>query len=241
MDDTSDTSDTNEGRRTFLKGALAGGTAAAGATLATLPAPVAAQPAAAPQDAGCMFFTPSEAALVEAACDHMIPADAHSPSGSAVGIPVYIDRALAGEWGNGDRLYLEGPWKPGVPTQGYQLPLTPAQLFRAGFTQTDAHCRKTYNKPFDGLTSEQKEAVLKGLDEGKITFANGLPSRTFFDMFYNSVMEGLFADPIYGGNRNKAGWKMIGFPGVIAIHARNISTYKNKPFPHEPKGIADVS
>jgi gluconate 2-dehydrogenase gamma chain len=54
-------------------------------------------------------------------------------------------------------------------------------------------------------------------------------------------MEGLFADPIYGGNRDKAGWRMVGFPGVIATHQRNIVTYKNKRYPAEPMGIADVS
>jgi len=43
------------------------------------------------------------------------------------------------------------------------------------------------------------------------------------------------------GNAGKAAWKMIGFPGVVATHTRNITTYKNKRFPGEPLGIADVS
>jgi len=66
---------------------------------------------------------------------------------------------------------------------------------------------------FDRCTAEQKETFLKDIAAGKITLDGGLPGRAFFAMFYENVMEGLFADPIYGGNKDKAGWKMIGFPG----------------------------
>jgi gluconate 2-dehydrogenase gamma chain len=54
-------------------------------------------------------------------------------------------------------------------------------------------------------------------------------------------MEGLFSDPIYGGNRDKAGWKMVGFPGAIAVHQQNIVKFKDKKFTGEPTGIADMS
>jgi gluconate 2-dehydrogenase gamma chain len=83
--------------------------------------------------------------------------------------------------------------------------------------------------------------VLKGLEGGTIVFEKGPPSRAFFATVYQTVMEGMFADPIHGGNAGKAAWKMIGFPGVVATHTRNITTYKNKRFPGEPLGIADVS
>jgi gluconate 2-dehydrogenase gamma chain len=51
----------------------------------------------------------------------------------------------------------------------------------------------------------------------------------------------MFADPIYGGNKNKAGWKMLGFPGVIQVNQQNIVNFKNKKFPGEATGIADMS
>ena len=35
-------------------------------------------------------------------------------------IATYIDRALAGSWGKGDRLYMQGPWARGTANQGYQ-------------------------------------------------------------------------------------------------------------------------
>jgi gluconate 2-dehydrogenase gamma chain len=232
------------GRRDFLKGAVVGGAAAtvnlpqnAGAQQ-PVPAPAAAADAANP---GYGFLNLEEAAFVEALVDHMVPADALTPKGTDIGINIYIDRALASGWGKGERLYMQGPWKRGAPSQGYQLPLTPAQLYRAGIAATNAHCRKTYGKPFDRLDEKQREEVLVGLSTGKVTFDDGLPARTFWTTLYQTVMEGMFSDPIYGGNRNKAGWRLIGFPGVIAVHRENIVKYRDKKFPADPVSISDMS
>jgi gluconate 2-dehydrogenase gamma chain len=136
---------------------------------------------------------------------------------------------------------MQGPWKSGVPSQGYQLPLTPAELYRAGIEATTRHCRKAYGKPFDSLDEAQREEVLVGLSTGKIVFESGLPVRAFWVTLYQTVMEGMFSDPIYGGNRNKAAWRMIGFPGAIAVHRENVEKYRDKKFPNTPTSIADMS
>jgi gluconate 2-dehydrogenase gamma chain len=239
-------------RRHFIKGAVVGGAAAATTTTTITsveiaqaePAantPAVAAPAASPQAAGYEFLNLDEAAFIEALVDHMIPADDISPKGTDLGVNIYIDRALAGSWGKGDRLYMQGPWKLGTPSQGYQLPLTPAQLYRAGIEATNAHCRKTYGQPFDRLEAAQREDVLVGLSTGKIKFESGLPVRTFWTTLYQTVIEGMYSDPIYGGNRNKAGWAIIGFPGAIAVHRDHVESYRGKPFPSKPLGIADLS
>jgi gluconate 2-dehydrogenase gamma chain len=229
------------GRRDFLKSAVAGGAVAAASTAAITTAQGAQAPAAASAAPGYAFLNLDEAAFVEALVDHMVPADQHSPKGTDMGLNIFIDRALAGGWGMGERLYLQGPWKPGVPSQGYQLPLTPAELYRAGIAATNAHCAKTYNKTFDRLDATQRQEVLVGLSSAKITFSDGLPVRVFWSTVYQTVIEGMFSDPIYGGNRDKAGWKMIGFPGVIATHAQDIVKYRDKKFPADYTSIADMS
>jgi gluconate 2-dehydrogenase gamma chain len=226
------------GRREFLKSAVVGGAAAA---TVSLPAPVAAQSNTTAPAAGYTFFTPDEASFVEALVDHMVPADEHTPKGTVVGVNTFIDRALAGGWGKGDRLYMQGPWAPGTPEQGYQVPLIPADLYRNGIAATNRFCVKTYGKAFDHLAEGQREEVLQNLDGGKVVFDDGLSSRAFFSIVYQTVMEGMFADPIYGGNRDKVGWKMLGFNGVIQVNHQNNVKYKNKKFPGEPLGIADVS
>jgi gluconate 2-dehydrogenase gamma chain len=235
-------------RRDFLKSAVIGGAAAAGGTAALAPTPTAqaqkpetAPATAAPEAVGYEFLNLDEAAFIETLVDHMVPADEISPKGTDLGVNIYIDRALAGAWGKGERLYMQGPWKQGAPTQGYQLPLTPAQLYRAGIAATNAHCLRTYGKVFDRLDEKQREEVLIGLSTGKVSFDNGLPVRVFWTTIYQTVMEGMFSDPIYGGNRDKAGWRLIGFPGVIAVHRENVEKYRDKPFPADPVSIADMS
>lgn len=232
-------------RRNFLKGAVVGGAAAVSGTAAIVTESAQAQqppqPAAQPAPAGYEFLNLDEAAFVEALVDHMVPADDLTPKGTDVGIAIYIDRALAGAWGKGDRLYMQGPWKRGAPSQGYQLPLTPAQLYRAGIDATNAHCRKTYGKTFDRLDDAQREEVLVGLSTAKINFDGGLPVRVFWGVLYQTVVEGMFSDPIYGGNRDKVGWKLIGFPGAIAVHRDHVEQYRGKPFPNKPVSISDMS
>src|SRR5437773_4425182 len=236
-------------RRTFLKGAVAG---SAAVVIGALPQPAPAQqdapapaqqgtPAPASTSAGYSYLNLAEQAFVEALVDHMVPADELSPKGTDIGINTYIDRALAGGWGKGERLYMQGPWKLGVPSQGYQLPLTPADLYRAGIAAANAFCVKTYGKSFAKITESQREEFLLGLQAGKVTFENGPPARVFFTTMYQTVMEGMFSDPIYGGNRNKAGWKIMGFPGVIAVHYQTVEQFRDKKYTADPLSIADMS
>jgi gluconate 2-dehydrogenase gamma chain len=234
--------DKSFGRRDFLKSAAAGSAAAATFTLPeTAQAQKSSPPAAPPASAGYSYLNPDEAAFIEALVDHMVPADEFSPKGTDLGINIFIDRALAAGWGQGDRLYMNGPWQEGTPSQGYQLPLSPAELYRAGIHSANAHCVKHYGRLFDRITPQQRQEFLVALSTGKIKFDPGPPSRVFWGVIYQNVIEGMFADPIYGGNRDKAGWKMIGFPGVVAVHGQNITNYRNKKFLHNPAGIADMS
>jgi gluconate 2-dehydrogenase gamma chain len=187
-----------------------------------------------------LFFSPPEAAFVEAVVNQLIPADELCPSGTDCGVAVFIDRQLAGAWGAGERLYLQGPWQLGKPEQGYQLPLTPAELYRAAIAAANRHCVATYGREFDRLDSDQQIAVLHGLERGEISLGS-LPAPIFFNTLLQNAMEGFFADPIYGGNRDKAAWKMIGYPGVIAVYSEHIKNYRNKPYDAEPVSILDLS
>ena len=230
-------------RRTFLKGAAVGSTVA---VTAALTPPAAAQPSVAAiappaSSTAYAYLNLDEQAFIEALVDHMIPADELSPKGTDIGINIFIDRALAGGWGKGDRLYMQGPWKVGTPNQGYQLPLTPAELYRAGIPAANATCTKTYGKRFENLSEAQRQEFLLAWQGGKVTFEGGPPARVFFTMLYQNVMQGMFADPIHGGNRNKAGWNLIGFPGIIAVHAQNVEKFRDRKFVAKPISIEDMS
>jgi gluconate 2-dehydrogenase gamma chain len=223
-------------RRSFLMGA---GTAVAASL--TPPANAQTPAAAAPAEPEPLLtLTPTEHAFVVAAADTLIPADELSPSGSDCGIAVFIDRQLAGAYGSGARLYREGPFQKGKPELGYQLPLNPREFFRAGIAAANEWTRKTYGKDFDRLAAAEREAALKAMEAGKAEFS-GLGSAMFFDALLQITMEGFFADPIYGGNRDKAAWKMIGYPGLPATYRDEIKTYVGKTYDKPPRSIADFS
>jgi len=239
-----DMSDDAIPRRRFL-------TVAVAATSAALPLPAnAQQPQATPasttrptqtdaRSAPPLILTPTENAFVQAVVDTLIPADELTPSGTDCGVAVFIDRELAGAYGRGARMYRSGPFMAGKPEHGYQLSLTPHEFIRAGIEAANAWTRKTRGKDFDRLTPTERDAVLKDMDAGKAEFPN---AKMLFEQLYALTMEGFFADPIYGGNKDKVAWKMIGYPGLPANYGSGRALeYRGKKLNLESKSIADFS
>jgi gluconate 2-dehydrogenase gamma chain len=184
---------------------------AAGAAGITATLPISqAEAQQRPASAAYVFFNPAEAAFIEAAVSRLIPKDETGPGALEAGVPDYIDKQLGGAWGTGERLYRGGPWRPGAPSQGYQLPFTPAELFRNAMRAINQA------KPgFAKLAPKEQDAYLDSLQKGKDDLG-GVPSNVFFESLLEETIEGFFSDPAYGGNRNMVGWKMIGFPGAYA-------------------------
>jgi gluconate 2-dehydrogenase gamma chain len=229
-----------------LSSGVSGATAAATAVVVAMPAnPASAQVTAPPAEppSGYQLFGPDEAAFVEAFVNVMCPADHLTPNGVDCGLATFIDRQLAGGYGQGENLYTHGPWKKGKPQFGYQLPLTPAQFFRAGITAADAACRTRVGKGFDALAAEDAELFLRDLAAGKVTDPRVPLSEWFNDLAYPLFVQACFADPIYGGNNGKVFWRMIGYPGLPATHTRDMVEFRGKPFPgaKDPKSIVDFS
>ena len=234
-------------RRDFLKGAGAAGTAAAAALTSLRPAeaqsatpPGAGTPPAPAEAETFLTLNATEAAFLTAAVDTLIPADELSPSGSACGCVTFIDRQLAGAWGGGAKMYRGGPFRKGTPEQGYQLPLAPREYFAAGIAAANAWARKSYGKDFDRLAAADRIAALKAMEEGKAEFAN-FSARAFFERLLSITLEGFFSDPLYGGNRDKASWKMLGFPGLPATYAHLVDEYAGKRYVAPPQSIVDFS
>jgi gluconate 2-dehydrogenase gamma chain len=184
------------------------------------------------------YFTQPEFAFVEAAVSRLIPADDLGPGAKEAGVAYFIDQQLAGAWGAHARNYRLGPWPEGTPTQGYQSPLTPQEVYRAAIAETHRFCSAKYGKMFDALAVAEQNEVLRDLQEGKITLEL-VSARLFFSMLWGNTQEGFFADPMYGGNRDKIGWKLVGFPGVAAVYTQFVEKH-NQPYRAAPVSIADV-
>jgi gluconate 2-dehydrogenase gamma chain len=235
-------------RRTFL---LAGAVTAVGAAHAALHdgelgAPeqtirgavpwqegAADSPPQAAAGSGYLFFKEPELAFVQAAVGRLIPNDPVGPGAVEAGVPYFLDRQLAGPFGRGDHYFLGGPWKKGLPEQGYQMRFAPAQLYRAAIAAIDKHvAAQMSGRSFAQLSPADQDQVLKGLESGAIQLADGVESKPFFAMLLQNTKEGYFSDPIYGGNRDMAAWKMIGFPGAHYDYSEWVSRHGERvPYP----------
>jgi gluconate 2-dehydrogenase gamma chain len=186
-----------------------------------------------------VFFNLDEAAFIEAVVDTLIPSDDVGPGALELGAAAFIDRQMSSGYGRGDRMYLQGPFAEGTPEQGYQLRMTPSELMQAGIADVNAYVQKQYQATFDGLSPEDRAAVLTALETGKIELPT-VPTRMFFGLLYDLTLQGYFSDPIHGGNKGKASWKMVGFPGVGVMYADKIEAWRNKRFMSEPMSIQDL-
>jgi len=189
-------------------------TAKAATPAAVTPAAISSICAAAAAATTYVFFNSEEAAFIEAAVARLIPADEEWPGALEACVPNYIDKQLAGAWGAGERLYRSGPWQPGAWTQGYQLPFTPAELFR---TALGAINKDLSHTSFAKMSPDDQDSYLKKLEAGGKDLG-GVPSDVFFGHLWESTLEGFFSDPVYGGNCNMVSWRMIGFPGAYASY-----------------------
>jgi gluconate 2-dehydrogenase gamma chain len=231
-------------RRALLKGAagLAGAAAAGGALLG------AEADAATPQR--LYFLTQWEFDYVTAMAETIWPTDELGAGARVAGVGYYVDGQLAGSWGQGHRMYLDGPFfEPQSSGHGWQIPMTPADVYHAFLPGFDVYCKTHYGNPYPSLPPATQAQAMTDLASGtadiQIGGSTAFGVRDFFSMFRQNVLEGMLADPAYGGNRNMVGWKWIGFPGVPTAYGDPYEQYifNSKPYPHQgnPLGLEQSS
>jgi gluconate 2-dehydrogenase gamma chain len=227
------------------RGAVAGAAAATAGSLVTVE--VGASEAATPPP--LQFLTEWEFDYVTAMAETIWPTDENGPGARVAGVGYYIDGQLSGSWGQGHRFYLNGPFfTPADTGHGWQIPMTPADVYRAFLPGFDAYVRQTLGNPYPLLSADQQTTAMTALQQGKATIPIGgttsFASSDFYALFRQNVLEGMLADPSYGGNRDMVGWKQIGFPGDPMrrgdlyhnyIFSKKAYPYQGKPLPLMPK------
>jgi hypothetical protein len=193
----------DEGRRAFLLGTAVAGAAATTAFVPDALAQTDGHGMAMPADHAAMapamgggqgaFFNAEDARTVAAFAERLMPGAPGKPGATDAGVLNYIDLALAGAYQ--DQQYF----------------------YRSGLAQLEAHCSKAYGKSFHDLTAAQQDETILALEQGKASEFVWPNAKAFFDTLRTHTMEGMFADPIYGGNKNFAGWRLVGFPGAQEI------------------------
>ncbi|HWB86018.1 MAG TPA: gluconate 2-dehydrogenase subunit 3 family protein [Bryobacteraceae bacterium] len=166
------------------------------------------------------FFTAAEARVISAACERILPSDESGPGAKEAGVVIYIDRQLAGPYGRDKYRYTKGPWIESVPEHGYQGKANPRQIYREGIQKLG---------DFAALSAEQQDAKLVAIER-----------TNFFQMLRTHTIEGMFCDPMHGGNAGMIGWQLIGFPGPVMSYREEIEEFRGKPFRRKPKSLADI-
>jgi gluconate 2-dehydrogenase gamma chain len=231
-------------RRTFLKG-----TAGTAAFLLVHSAfdldAVAAQTDLNP---GLQYFNPDDAPTVEAIAERIWPTTDESPGARDAGVLFYIDRALAGPYISFQLMYRDGLKALDDVSQEQH------QTRFSALTEEQQDALLTAIVEGE-VVSSQAGGVQEGPQEG-LEGAPAQPTLTrqviaginpspepgleaFFNIIRTHTMEGLFADPIYGGNRDFAGWRAVGYPGAHYVYTEEEQQSfepLNKPY----QSIADL-
>jgi gluconate 2-dehydrogenase gamma chain len=194
--------------------------------------PNAGEPPQAVREGPWKFFTAAEAAAVEALADRIIPPDPQTPGGREAGCAVFIDRQLAGPYGRDEGLYSRPPFIKGSENQGPQSAQNAGELYRSSLAALERYCQSHGNKSWVALAAERQDEILQGLESGALEL-EGADGKTFLKNCIKDMQEGFFADPIYGGNRDMCGWKMIGFPGARYDYRDWVGRH-NERYPHPP-------
>jgi gluconate 2-dehydrogenase gamma chain len=166
------------------------------------------------------FFTEEEALAIAAAAARIFPSDESGPGADEAGVVIYIDRQLASAYGRDYYRYTQPPFEQGVPEQGYQGQETPRQTYRAGL--------KTLGR-FHLLTPTEQDAKLRQIE---IT--------PFFSLLRTHTIEGMFSDPMHGGNRDLIGWQLLGFPGPRMNYSDDVDRHYGAAFRPKPASLAQI-
>ena len=207
-------------------------------------------------------FTPHEALTVEALTARILPGTPDDPGAREAGVTTYIDNFLAVKDGLPEATYREPPfaqiyqedsppagadgpykvlWIPAdqIERYGYQSVLTPRDVYRIGVTAVDRYANAQFGKDFMGLGEDQQDSIVGDMADGKISnFDRELSAESFFHTLRRHTTEGMFSDPVYGGNRDLAGWKLVGYPGAQRGYLPH--DYQTEGTTREPQSIADM-
>lgn len=154
------------------------------------------------------FFTRKEDFDTAAAAAEVIyPEDEHGPGAIGLGVPYYIDKQLVTPWGRNADDYMKRPFRLG------ETPLTRGEIMLKGLRKLNAESLEEYQVEFKDLEENAQIALLQRFEAGDVKM-NYVSSAGFFALLRQLTIEGCYADPMYGGNKDMAGWKMKEFPGA---------------------------
>lgn len=179
-------------------------------------------------------FTEDEAVAVEKITARLLPGTPEDPGAREAGVVYYIDFLLSQNEGFVEATYRSGPWARGyegdtepdpepdviwVPAEelaryGYQAPLSPLAIYQIGLRALEEYAQATWERRIAELDDNDVDEIIWAMLGNEIEQFTDFSPISFFHTLRLHTAEGFFSDPGYGGNRDLAGWRLIGFPGA---------------------------
>ncbi|HLQ97361.1 MAG TPA: gluconate 2-dehydrogenase subunit 3 family protein [Candidatus Dormibacteraeota bacterium] len=199
------------------------------------------------QEARQFFTRLEDFKTLSAATECIYPKDDNGPGAIELGVPYFIDKQLAGAWGMNAKDYRQAPFikyqdvesmdgkdnkklppnqqgaqgtdnKTETELQREQTRLSRRDIFRQGVRKLNNESQQRFKTTFDKADEDQQIEILKDFESGKVKM-KGVAAENFFILLRTATLEGAYSDPMYGGNKNMAGWNMKEFPGAKASYS----------------------
>jgi len=167
------------------------------------------------------FFTAEEAKVITAACARIFPSDASGPGATEANVVIYIDRQLAGPYGRDKYRYTKGPWVESYPEHGYQDKASPGETYREGLKMLG---------DFASLSPADQDTKLRSIEK-----------LHFFQLLRQHTIEGMFCDPMHGGNAGLIGWQLVGYPGPQMSYRDEVDKHFGQPWRPKPASLEQIA
>lgn len=207
-------------RREFIKysGIAAGGIVSGGLLVSLLRNPIKSEETSKSKkekvnyiETRYFFKRKEDFDVLSVATEKIFPENDLGPGAIELGVPYFIDKQLAGEWGYNAKMYMKKPF------QKDETPLTKSDMFLQGVRKIEQTSKEKYDSSFIDLEEKQQNEILSFFETDEIEM-NNVSSALFFTTLIQSTLEGAYSDPMYGGNKDMKGWAMKEYPGPRMSH-----------------------
>lgn len=192
------------------------------------------------------FFDAHQRATIEAAMARIIPTD-DQPGAREAGTIDFVDRYLSGVdfiYAKPDGSGFEQLVGKRAQAWRQRVEILRAKYVE-GVAELDRRAQAEFGQEFAALAPERQDRILKALERtepaadtvpttGPAYALNTAPGAAtaepalqqtsteteleFLPLLVMHTRQGFYADPIYGGNRDRVGWQVIGFPGPSSMN-----------------------
>ncbi|SOC43488.1 gluconate 2-dehydrogenase subunit 3 family protein [Salinicoccus kekensis] len=186
-------------------------------------------------DARTYFSRREDFETLAAATERIYPEDDNGPGAIELGAPYFIDRQCNEFWGRNAREYMMGPFDyTASATHGYQAKITRAEMLLNGVRRMRELSLEDHDDEFYNLDEDTQIGILEDFESGDVDVPGAAPG-DFFNLLRSMTIQGVYADPVYGGNRDYGGWRMIQFPGPRMGWTNEIESEEFQEI--EPEGL----